>query len=490
MSKYTNCTFFDEDQASKCGAIKGNELILLSAPELTAYINKKGVARNAITEIQLIYNRAKWLKLKCDERKKEICGAHRSYLGLDWKSGVKCLYPGHTGNVNATEGSVSWAVYQEIIKEYTDFPILGSVCKVCRRNIYEKSSTPHFVEIRSKRLSRAIEVEACDDVDSIFTDKISSSGESSDELFEGPASASISNTELESRTKLFREICKSFEVEPPHIVNSTIENVQRKLTPTYNTFVEMHTKLTDIFCKAIAPGQESQLKEFFDKKAKSDEVQPDNSELEDDINTYNNCVTSDAKFCLLTLVCKKYTTDQLCSSFAVSPYEVKLARAVYDEQGISTRPKRADRVCKPYKEDKGQHFLNFLMSGSLLQEEAYGVTTIKFDNGVKKVVSNSMLMCLKQHAIKSYQNYCTDIGYPSLSERSLRYLLDMMQPKIRRRLSGADNYLVHGYDAFEVIFLLLLTNFKIQAPKFHFRLYKNLPTLYRIYIQEKTSAKD
>lgn len=85
-------------------------------------------------------------------------------------------------------------------------------------------------------------------------------------------------------------------------------------------------------------------------------------------------------------------------------------------------------------------------------EEAFGLTTIKYDCGVKRTVPTSILLGLKQHVINEYLLYCAEICFNHLSAPTLRKILESIKPKSRKRVYAADVFLVNGYDAYEVKF--------------------------------------
>lgn len=83
------------------------------------------------------------------------------------------------------------------------------------------------------------------------------------------------------------------------------------------------------------------------------------------------------------------------------------------------------------------------------------MSKIKFDSGEKQLASKTILMGLKEHAIRDYLVYCEDIGKTTLSASSLRRILNNLNPYHRERLAGVDNYYVDGFESFDVSFFIL-----------------------------------
>ena len=68
---------------------------------------------------------------------------------------------------------------------------------------------------------------------------------------------------------------------------------------------------------------------------------------------------------------------------------------------------------------KCEHFLDFIFSSGLLQEVAYGVHKIIFDNRNKKTVLKAILTTRYSHAIGFYIQNCEKTCYEPLSESTL-----------------------------------------------------------------------
>ena len=72
---------------------------------------------------------------------------------------------------------------------------------------------------------------------------------------------------------------------------------------------------------------------------------------------------------------------------------------------------------------KMEHFIEFVFSSGLIQDVAYGVTTLNFDSGDKQTIPHAVLTAKYSHVIAFYVQYCSEMGYESLSESSLWRIL-------------------------------------------------------------------
>ena len=83
---------------------------------------------------------------------------------------------------------------------------------------------------------------------------------------------------------------------------------------------------------------------------------------------------------------------------------------------------------------KAEHFLDYMFNSGLLQDVAYGVKRLKFDNGTNAKVANAVLTTKYSHAIMLYQNTCEASNYQPLSVQSLFRILRNIKPSQRKCL--------------------------------------------------------
>lgn len=410
--------------------------------------------KKTVTEAELIMNRFKFMNIVVDPDK-PICPHHRYTFGIHWHHGNVCQYPEHTGS-RKPRNRISWKSYSKIITKYQDFPILGGLCEGCVKlvnaeedqDLVPLAPVQDPVQIETTQSSTVAPIRfPSDQSGATLTTQGSSTSQTSGSAFEVPKSYDVPDHVRKEKKVILDKMCSLLNINPPlYQLIKNIEDDKQNLSRFKRTFESLQTALVNLFCEAIAPGQESELKEYLSKKNYDDLDEKDKAELQLYLQHYEACTTSAAQLAVLTMIPKKFKKETISNLFGVSYYHIKLARRRHTQYGPITEPPKVPITRQRLDLEKIQHFLSFLTESSLLQEEAYGTTTIKYDSGEKRVVSNSLLMCLKEEVIKEYK-----ARYNTYSSSTLRKILDSIKPKTRRRLAGVDSFLVHGYEAFEVL---------------------------------------
>ena len=85
----------------------------------------------------------------------------------------------------------------------------------------------------------------------------------------------------------------------------------------------------------------------------------------------------------------------------------------------------------------------------MLQDVAYGVNKINFDNGEEQKVANAILMMKFSHTITFYKEICQETNYLPMSDTSLWRILCGIKPSQRIALSGLDDVTAAGMDGFQ-----------------------------------------
>ena len=117
-------------------------------------------------------------------------------------------------------------------------------------------------------------------------------------------------------------------------------------------------------------------------------------------------------------------------------------------------------------ENKVEHFISFLFSSGLMQDVAYGSTTIKFDCGDSQSIPHAILQSKYTHVIQFYQEVCEEIEYDPLSGSSLWRILRAIKPSQRKSLAGLDDITADGMNGFETI-KNVLSDLKCQRELFN-----------------------
>ena len=99
-----------------------------------------------------------------------------------------------------------------------------------------------------------------------------------------------------------------------------------------------------------------------------------------------------------------------------------------------------------------KHFINFLFDTNLLQDVAFGTTTLKYDTGEKQTMPRAILTAMKSHVIEEYKRFCSDLQMASpLSDSALWKILRAIKPSQRHAMAGLDNLTADGLKGFLVL---------------------------------------
>ena len=74
-------------------------------------------------------------------------------------------------------------------------------------------------------------------------------------------------------------------------------------------------------------------------------------------------------------------------------------------------PKKATITRNKLNTQKCEHFLDFLFNNKLLQDVAYGVINIKFDNEDCQKIAHAMLVTKYSHTNSFYLDVCKNSDY-------------------------------------------------------------------------------
>ena len=135
--------------------------------------------------------------------------------------------------------------------------------------------------------------------------------------------------------------------------------------------------------------------------------------------------------------CTKHQIDQAC----------KMQR---ENSGLSI-PKKEKIIRDRMSQEKTELFLEFLFSHSLLQDVAFGVNKIKFDNGEEQKVVNAILMMKYSHTISFYKKICQETSYIPMSDTSLWRALHSIKSSQRKAFAGLDDVTAAGMNGFQVL---------------------------------------
>ena len=105
------------------------------------------------------------------------------------------------------------------------------------------------------------------------------------------------------------------------------------------------------------------------------------------------------------------------NAFDCNLYRIKLARKWRNSADKFVLPEKQVFSRNKLNINESEHFLEFIFSSGLLQDVAYGVTTVK--SGEKQKIANAILTAKYSHVIALYQENCKQVGYNRLSYSTL-----------------------------------------------------------------------
>lgn len=367
-----------------------------------------------ITERELICMRAP-VCLNPDDL---ICGQHRFSLGIYYKASSLCGCFLHLPNSRGKGVEISWPMYKFLKSKDSTF-ILGSlVCYTCQKKLKSKMREENGSESESESYQ--------------------------------PSQSIIEDNEKEIRRVKLDNLTDIFGIDRVRFQLKT--DVSRVSNRTLNYLRNVHRtlkeKLTDVFCKLVAPGVEDQLKAVLEN-GMTEETDSDSTLLHLK-ESFESCNTQQARISVLTLVPVHYSKKVVSDLFQCSIYEIAKARSICKVYGSCGAENKEKKKYSRLSVEKCKHFIDFLFTSGLLQEVAYGTTSLKLDSGEKMTVSNTILNGIHERAVKEYITHCKEQNYDALGRSSLLLMLNKMKPHTRKKLTGVDSFVVEGVEAFQV----------------------------------------
>ena len=220
-----------------------------------------------------------------------------------------------------------------------------------------------------------------------------------------PIEISLSNESISTATETATSLCSALNASPMmyHIKKKRIselsESTKQKLR---QKLCRMQKNLESQFAEAIAPGQSEEFIEnvlHANTEEGKTETIPDDLQVQ--IKMYKDS-DSLGKHVILSLINhSKYSKEQIMNFFQCSRWQVDQARKL-QAQSCFTVPHKQKITRSRVPQEKIEHFMEFLLSSGLLQDVAYGINNIKFENGERQKVSNAILTMRCNHTISYY----------------------------------------------------------------------------------------
>lgn len=355
-----------------------------------------------------------------------ICPKHRYSLGQKWKPKPLCVYKDGCKRKGL---KVPWDVYTFVKAGNAEFVLGSLICKSCKTFIIKlmKESLDESNATNELNITSGFLPESAEDDDDYRSRK----------------------EKLDQLTTLLNVPTIPFQIRQN--VSDISDRTRRYLQKLY---CDLQEQLTDTFAYLIAPGQEGAIKKVI--TAICSDEDDDTKQLQNLKDAYLSCSDYRAKISILTLVPAKISKLKVCEMFECKEYEIRKARQIVKVHGACAVVEPEKRIYSRMSIDKAVHYVDFLFSSGLLQEQAFGSSKIKFTSGDIQRISSTILNGVYEHAIQEYITYCKEVNYTHLGASTLRKILISMKVKARQKIAGVDGFIVQGIESFEVRFPLSL----------------------------------
>ena len=392
------------------------------------------------TEKLLIENRLGRMLESTDK----LCPYHRYSLGTKWQPPKQCSHPAH-GTVRRGQKSskagrrlpLETIMKLNTLSQYS-YKIGAQVCPTHREWINDELK--NFEAIEPQHDQTDLETTIDDPLETTVSDPTDEPYEPPVYIVDEPEETVEENTRL---SDILHVSPLKWRVSKPldDVHDSGIRYFKRKR----EEFIAAAEKHFDSY---FAPGQPQDkiAKVLYNK---DDPSIPD--DLEPLVENYMNS-DSFGKLVVLSLVNHEiHTKAEIMEIFGCSKNKVDQARSLRAKQLGVFRPEERRFTRNRLNTNMCEHFIEFIFSSGLLQDVAYGTTTITFDSGDTQSVPQAVLQCKYSHLIEYYKKFCAENNVNHLSESSLWKILKAIKPSRRKSLAGLDDITAEGMNGFEFL---------------------------------------
>ena len=255
-----------------------------------------------------------------------------------------------------------------------------------------------------------------------------------------------------SSSRIGNQLTELLNVSP--LPNQVTKSLVSQLSSGFKSglkrkLIQVTTEAVKCVAESMAPGQGMELLSELTQESSDDEedIPADILPL---LDAYENS-DSQGRHIILSLVDVRHTKETIQRCFGCTKYAVDHARKMkVSTEGI-TLPSNQKFKRNRMNKDKCEDFLSFLFSSGILQDVAYGVTNLVFDDGTKQTVPHAVLTTRFSHAISFYKEICSESNFIPLSDSSLWRILRAIKPSQRKSLSGLDDITADGMNGFSYL---------------------------------------
>ncbi|CAF3865475.1 unnamed protein product [Rotaria magnacalcarata] len=415
----------------------------LRAIDVRSYLkNKKIISHKEeddfiINERNLIANRLKPSNILIDDSM-SICPKHRSSYGIDWYDvRSTCRHPDHDSKAKSSARDCRRANIN-ICSKIEGFPVGGRICSKHRKQI---------LEIR--------ELESVGPISPISN-------------FTGASTLTIDNS-LRSMNRILDQVNLSpIRSQTKKRLGSYskggIRRIKWKLATTMKV---IGSKMAD----ALAPGQGETLLQIVESDSQIKNIKSINETMSNEMiqnlkRIYDFYVEHKMPFIeqvrLLSMLPRSWDYQKIIDNFGASRHAIKEAHKMYDTQQYISKEDNEKGIRLRVDPEKVKHFVNWLV------ERTYGLTILRMDSGEKYELPRQILQLQKAHVVLNYKKYCDESDFDGLCRTKLYDILNSIKPSQQQAVSGLDEFLVEGVEAWRSLAGLL----KLHAD--------NLPILEKV----------
>eukprot|EP00111_Clytia_hemisphaerica_P014592 TCONS_00042975-protein len=232
-------------------------------------------------------------------------------------------------------------------------------------------------------------------------------------------------------------------------VNNLSESTVRYHKRKYKDYVESCKKK---YKEMVAPGQVDEFSALFSSSGSETEEGCIPEDLKFLHRAYQEAESEKQKTLILSAIPKEqYSIQNIMNLFSCTKYRVQQARKWAETNGALNFQSEKPFTKNKLNIDSAEHFVNFLFQSNLLQDVAYGTSTLEFADGSKQLLPKSVLTLSKTHTISAYKEHCRLINFTPLSDSTLWQILKAIKPGQRRAMAGLDNNTSDGLKGFQTL---------------------------------------
>ena len=437
---YELCCLFDKtkkicgpyvrDRITRHGLVEAQNLNASTKRHIETLLYKQSTETFRWTERSLIENRIK-RKLHDSEL---ICEKHRQTHGICWSQIKNCAHHLHLEYEKGSKSPFTKLAPQWLVEKLNkevefSFPVGGKCCL-------------KHLKFERDRKNGKVTVE-----DSFLNETQDGVGKNDsferDSTYEPDVPFCSPDLQCSSRN-LGNQItaCLDLSPIPVQVTQTPIRDLSSTMKQTIKRKIEqVKEKVVERIAESVAPTQASEL---IDVLFGCSDIPDDLKPLIEPFKMSDRR----GRLVILSLVDERHSKKVLQNVFGCSKYAVDEARKLQPKIKGLVVPVKEKFHRNKMNIEKSEHFLEFLFSSGLIQDVAYGVSKVKFENGIVQTIPHAVLTASCSHVIYFYLDICKQTDFQPLSESSLWRILRAIKPSKRKSLAGLDDITADGMNAF------------------------------------------